>query len=80
MWVEFWKWLGALPPSSASFVGTVTGSSLGLIALLLGALFNARLNRRRDDKLRDAIGWHWRQHCMLNCQAFIDLSLKMHKA
>jgi hypothetical protein len=34
-------------------VGTLTGSSLGLIALLLGALFNARLNRKRDENLRD---------------------------
>lgn len=52
MLTEFWKWLGQLPPSSASFVGTLTGSSLGLIALLLGALFNAHLNRKRDDRLR----------------------------
>jgi hypothetical protein len=36
------------------FVGTLTGSSFGLVALLLGALFNAQLNRRRDDRLRDA--------------------------
>jgi hypothetical protein len=48
----FWDWLAALPPSGASFVGTVTGSCLGLIALLLGALFNARQNRKRDDALR----------------------------
>jgi hypothetical protein len=33
-------------------VGAVTGSSLGLVALLLGALFNAWLNRCRDDRLR----------------------------
>jgi hypothetical protein len=52
MWQDFWKWFGALPPSSASFLGTLTGSSLGLIALLLGALFNAHLNRKRDDRLR----------------------------
>jgi hypothetical protein len=52
MWAEFWKWIAELPPSSASFVGTLTGSSFGLIALLVGALFNAHLNRRRDDRLR----------------------------
>jgi len=52
MWMEFWTWFGALPASSASFLGTLTGSSLGLIALLIGALFNARLNRKRDDTLR----------------------------
>lgn len=34
-------------------MGTLTGSTLGLIALLIGALFNAHLNRKRDDKLRD---------------------------
>jgi hypothetical protein len=53
MWRCFWDWLAALPPSSASFVGTLTGSSFGLIALLLGALFNAHLNRKRDDNLRE---------------------------
>jgi hypothetical protein len=54
VWRCFWDWLAALPQSSASFVGTLTGSTLGLIALLLGALFNAHLNRKRDDNLRDA--------------------------
>jgi hypothetical protein len=53
MWKGFWDWLATLPQGSASFVGTLTGSTLGLIALLLGALFNAHLNRRRDDRLRD---------------------------
>jgi hypothetical protein len=49
---EFWDWLAALPQGSATFVGTLTGSTLGLFALLLGALFNAHLNRKRDDELR----------------------------
>jgi hypothetical protein len=49
--IGFWQWLGSLPPSSASFVGSLTGASVGLIALVLGALFNAYLNRRRDDRL-----------------------------
>src|SRR5215469_5238855 len=53
MFTNFWNWLGALQPASASFVGTVAGSSLGLIALLVGALFNAHLNRKRDDRLRN---------------------------
>jgi hypothetical protein len=53
-WTQFCAWLATLPQSSASFLGTLTGSGLGLIALLLGALFNARLNRKRDDRLRDA--------------------------
>jgi hypothetical protein len=52
MLTEFWKWFAELPPSSASFLGTLTGSGLGLIALLIGALFNAHLNRKRDDRLR----------------------------
>jgi hypothetical protein len=54
MFKDFWGWLATLPPGSASFVGTLTGSSLGLVAILIGALFNAHLNRRRDDALRDA--------------------------
>jgi hypothetical protein len=51
MFEEFWKWLATLPAGSASFVGTLTGSSFGLLAILIGALFNARLNRSRDDRL-----------------------------
>jgi hypothetical protein len=43
MWADFLAWVGTLPPGSASFIGTLTGSFLGLGALLLGALFNARL-------------------------------------
>lgn len=35
-------------------MGSLTGSAIGLIALLLGALFNSYLNRRRDDALRSA--------------------------
>lgn len=53
MWRCLWDWLAGLPQSSASFVGTLTGSALGLLALLLGALFNAHLNRKRDNNLRD---------------------------
>jgi hypothetical protein len=53
VWSDFWDWLAKLPPGSATFVGTLTGSSLGLVAILLGALFNARLNRRRDDVIRE---------------------------
>jgi hypothetical protein len=52
MWAEFWAWLGALPASSASFVGSLTGATFGLGAIIVGALFNACLNRRRDDRLR----------------------------
>ncbi|CAD2245486.1 hypothetical protein [Xanthomonas arboricola] len=34
------------------WVGNLIGSLVGLIALLLGALFNAHLNRKRDDRMR----------------------------
>jgi hypothetical protein len=53
VWLWFADWLAALPPSHASFLGAVTGSFFGLFALLLGALFNAWLNRRRDNYLRN---------------------------
>jgi hypothetical protein len=54
MWANFWDWLAKLPPGSAIFIGTLTGSTFGLIAIVIGALFNARLNRQRDDDIREA--------------------------
>jgi hypothetical protein len=51
--MRMWEWLETLPPGSASFLGSLIGSGLGLIALLIGAMFNAHLTRRRDDRLRD---------------------------
>jgi len=54
--MPIWDWLVNLPSGAASFVGTLAGSSFGLIALLVGALFNARLNRKRDDRIRDEEG------------------------
>jgi gas vesicle protein len=48
----FWEWLQTASQGQATFVGALTGSFLGLVALLLGALFNGRLNRKRDDRLR----------------------------
>jgi hypothetical protein len=50
--VSLWEWLRDLSQGQASFLGSLTGAAIGLIALLLGALFNAYLNRRRDDRLR----------------------------
>jgi hypothetical protein len=41
-----------LPPNVTSMFGSFIGSFVGLIALLLGALFNAYLARRRDDRIR----------------------------
>jgi hypothetical protein len=49
---SFWQWLQTASQGQASFLGTLAGSSIGLVALLLGALFNAHLNRKRDDRLR----------------------------
>ncbi|MGX1016585.1 hypothetical protein AB7M74_010777 [Bradyrhizobium japonicum] len=53
MWDAFWAWLGSLPQGSAAFIGTLTGSSFGLIAILIGALVNASFNRGRDDRIRE---------------------------
>ena len=50
--LSFWQWLQTASQGQASFVGTLMGSFFGLTALLLGALFNAWLNRKRDDRLR----------------------------
>jgi len=47
-----WNWLQNLSGGAATFVGSATGSGIGLIAILIGALFNAHLNRRRDDRIR----------------------------
>jgi hypothetical protein len=45
-----WEWLNDLEGGALTVVGTAVGSFLGLISLLIGALFNAHLNRRRDDR------------------------------
>jgi hypothetical protein len=50
--LSFWQWLQTASQGQAAFVGVLIGSSIGLVALLFGALFNAELNRRRDDRLR----------------------------
>jgi len=49
-----WEWLTELSGGAAVFVGSATGSFFGLITILAGALFNARLNRGRDDRIRKA--------------------------
>jgi hypothetical protein len=46
------SWLATLPEGAANFLGSLAGAGLGLIAILAGALYNARLNRKRDDRLR----------------------------
>ena len=40
-------------PGLATFVGAIMGSSIGLLAILVGAMFNAYLNRRQHDRERD---------------------------
>lgn len=45
-------WLQGLQGGAATAVGALTGSVIGFGALVSGALFNARLNRQRDDRLR----------------------------
>ena len=50
------EWVNTLDPGEAQFWGAVVGVGGGLSAILMGALFNAFLNRRRDDRLRDTEG------------------------
>jgi len=40
-------------PGLATFFGALMGSTIGLLAILAGAMFNARLNRRQHDRERD---------------------------
>ena len=47
-----WAWIQGLSGGSGSFMGALAGSLLGLTAILLGALYNAHLNRQRDDRIR----------------------------
>ena len=48
----YWPDIVAQPPSAAAFLGALAGAGGGLLAIILGALLNAELNRRRDDRLR----------------------------
>lgn len=47
-----WDWLQGLQGGAPAVVGSAAGSAFGLISLLFGALVNAHLNRKRDDRLR----------------------------
>ena len=49
---SFWEWMQTASQGQATFVGALTGSFFGLLALLLGALANAGLNQGRDNRLR----------------------------
>jgi hypothetical protein len=46
------EWLQNLQGGAATAVGAMVGSTIGFVALVAGALFNAKLNRNRDDRLR----------------------------
>src|SRR5262245_28800996 len=47
-WLGWWPWLGGISQSQATFLGWV----VGVVTLVGGALVNAHLNRKRDDRLR----------------------------
>ena len=76
----YWQDIVAQPPSAAAFLGALAGAGGGLLAIILGALLNAELNRRRDDRLRRektralavAISGelkHFATHCRVNADA-----------
>ena len=46
------EWLEGLKGGAPTVVGAIIGALLGFLTLVLGALFNAHLNRLRDDNLR----------------------------
>lgn len=48
-----WDAIASLPESTAAFLGALAGVGGGLLAILAGALLNAHLNRKRDDRLRN---------------------------
>ncbi len=50
--VRFWPAIAAMESGSAAFLGALVGAAAGLGAILAGALYNAKLNRRRDAALR----------------------------
>ncbi|TAY66533.1 hypothetical protein ELG88_09680 [Rhizobium leguminosarum] len=48
-----WAWVAGLAPAQATVFGAAIGATFGFISLTGGALFNAKLNRDRDDRLGD---------------------------
>lgn len=50
--VEVLQWLESLKGGAPTVIGAIIGSAIGFVTIVLGALFNARLNRMRDDNLR----------------------------
>lgn len=50
--VQFWPTIAALSGGSAAFLGALVGAAAGLGAILAGALYNAKLNRDENRRLR----------------------------
>ncbi|MEN5103795.1 hypothetical protein [Brucella anthropi] len=48
-----WQWLADLKPAQATVVGSCIAAIFGFGTLTVGALFNAHLNRKRDDRLEE---------------------------
>lgn len=46
-------WLGELQGGALTVVSATTTFAFGILAVVLGALFNSYLNRRRDNRLRE---------------------------
>ncbi len=46
------SWIDSLSANESTLLGSAIGTASGLVAILLGALFNAHLNRKRDENLR----------------------------
>lgn len=47
------QWLSGSSEGAGTFLGSLAGALFGLVAILAGALFNAKLNRQRDNLLRN---------------------------
>ena len=58
------EWLGDLSNGAATFVGSFSGASLGLVAIVIGAMLNARFNDRprRAARRQFVDSTHWGQH------------------
>ena len=50
--VQFWPAIEALSGGSAAFLGALAGAAAGLGGILAGALYNAKLNRDENKRLR----------------------------
>lgn len=51
--IHLWPDIVTLSGGAAAFLGALVGAAAGLGAILSGALYNAHLNRKRDDRLRE---------------------------